>query len=165
MPEEIDIKQIKQNKKLVEKQQKDAEKLAKAEENKTKTKTIKARKNTVLNQSNSNPKPSKEQQIIPFTEYRDGLITMYHDLISKLCSKYIADCNENTLKQRLLMSNDMNGLLNYMFSMNIQNPVLLLLLTTVSHITNDTITNKFKREIIENQPKPPPYDDAQNKND
>ena len=141
--EEIDVKKIKQNKKLIEKQEKENEKNNKKIENKT----IRIKKNTVLNKNQTPASSTPKPQIIPFREYKDGLISMYYDIISKMATKYIKNVNEISLKQKFVFSNDLNSILNYLLDYEIQNPLLLLIITTVSHITQDSVSNQLKKDI------------------
>ena len=77
----------------------------------------------------------------------------YFELIAKLASKYIKNCDESSLKKRLLTSRDLDKLLSYLTNLEIENPILLLMITTASHIMTDSIHNKVIKDA---QPKPEP---------
>ena len=63
-----------------------------------------------------------------------------------MASKYIKNCSEETLKKRLLTSADLSKLLSYLTNLEIENPILLLMITTVSHILTDSIHNKVIKD-------------------
>jgi ribosome-binding ATPase YchF (GTP1/OBG family) len=154
MPEEIDIKLIQKQKKAAEKMEKDAQKKKQKEENRQETKTIKIKKNTVMNKA-ANPPAQIQPQKKEFSEYKDAFILSYFEIIAKSCAKYIANIDENTLKKRLMTSRDLDSLLSYLLTLQIENPVILLLITTLSHILNDSVQNKFIKEIRAQETAPP----------
>ena len=88
-------------------------------------------------------------------EYKDAFILSYFEVIAKSCAKYISNCDENTLKKRLMTSKDLDHLLSYLLTLQIENPVILLLITSLSHMLNDSVQNKFIKELKAEQPKPP----------
>ena len=63
-----------------------------------------------------------------------------------MASKYIKNCSEESLKKRLLTSRDLDKLLGYLTNLEIENPILLLMITTVSHILTDSIHNKVIKD-------------------
>ena len=87
-------------------------------------------------------------------EYTDVNILSYFEVIAKSCSKCITNCDETTLKKRLVTSKDLDHLLSDVLTLQIENPVILLLITTLSHILNDSVQNKFIKELQAEQPKP-----------
>ena len=106
---------------------------------------LKVKKNTVMNKSATTPAPATEQPIV-FSEYKDTFILTYFELIAKMASKYIKNCSEESLKKRLLTSRDLDKLLSYLTNLEIENPILLLMITTVSHILTDSIHNKVIKD-------------------
>ena len=54
-----------------------------------------------------------------------------------------------------MTSKDLDHLLSYLLTLQIENPVILLLITTLSHILNDSVQNKFIKELKAEQPMPP----------
>ncbi len=91
--------------------------------------------------------PPVVEQKKEFVEYKDAFILSYFEIIAMSCSKYISDCDETTLKKRLMTSKDLDHLLSYLLTLQIENPVILLLITTLSHILNDSVQNKFIKEL------------------
>ena len=122
------------------------------EEVKQENKMMKIKKNTVMNKSATTPAPATEQPVV-FSEYKDTFILTYFELIAKMASKYIKNCSEESLKKRLLTSRDLDKLLSYLTNLEIENPILLLMITTVSHILTDSIHNKVIKDA---QVKPEP---------
>ena len=114
------------------------------EEVKQENKMLKVKKNTCLNKSAAAPAP-KEEPIV-FSEYKDTFILTYFELIAKMASKYIKNCSEESLKKRLLTSRDLDKLLGYLTNLEIENPILLLMITTVSHILTDSIHTKVIKD-------------------
>ena len=114
------------------------------EEVKQENKMLKIKKNTCLNKSAAAPVP-KEEPIV-FSEYKDTFILTYFELIAKMASKYIKNCSEESLKKRLLTSRDLDKLLSYLTNLEIESPILLLMITTVSHILTDSIHNKVIKD-------------------
>ena len=53
-----------------------------------------------------------------------------------------------------MTSKDLDHLLSYLLTLQIENPVILLLITTLSHILNDSVQNEFIKELKAEQPKP-----------
>ena len=144
MVEEIDIKTIQKAKANAEKVKKVEQRKKDKEEVKQENKMLKIKKNTCLNKSAAAPVP-KEEPIV-FSEYKDTFILTYFELIAKMASKYIKNCSEESLKKRLLTSRDLDKLLSYLTNLEIENPILLLLITTVSHILTDSIHNKVIKD-------------------
>ena len=142
--EEINVKAIQKQKAASEKTKKVAERKAQNEEIKQENKMLKVKKNTVMNKSAAAPVP-KEEPVV-FSEYKDSFILTYFELIAKLASKYIKNCDESSLKTRLLTSRDLDTLLSYLTNLEIENPILLLMITTVSHILTDSIHNKVIKD-------------------
>ena len=151
MVEEIDIKTIQKAKANAEKVKKVEQRKKDKEEVKQENKMMKIKKNTCLNKSTAAPAP-KEEPIV-FSEYKDTFILTYFELIAKMASKYIKNCSEESLKKRLLTSRDLDKLLGYLTNLEIENPILLLMITTVSHILTDSIHNKVIKDA---QVKPEP---------
>ena len=152
MVEEIDIKTIQKAKANAEKVKKVEQRKKDKEEVKQENKMMKIKKNTVMNKSATTPAPATEQPVV-FSEYKDTFILTYFELIAKMASKYIKNCSEESLKKRLLTSRDLDKLLSYLTNLEIENPILLLLITTVSHILTDSIHNKVIKDA---QVKPEP---------
>ena len=144
MVENIYVKAMQKQKAESEKTKKVAERKAQKEEVKQENKMLKIKKNTCLNKSAAAPVP-KEEPIV-FSEYKDTFILTYFELIAKMASKYIKNCSEESLKKRLLTSGDLDKLLSYLTNLEIENPILLLLITTVSHILTDSIHNKVIKD-------------------
>ena len=148
------MKAIQKQKANAEKAKKATERKAQKEEIQSENKFLKIKKNTVMNKSATSAPPvagpKKE-----FVEYKDAFILSYFEVIAKSCSKYISNCDEITLKKRLMTSKDLDHLLSYLLTLQIENPVILLLITTLSHILNDSVQNKFIKELKAEQPKPP----------
>ena len=141
MVEEVDIKSIQKAKATAEKAKKATERKAQKEEVKQENKMLKVKKNTVMNKAATSV-PPPQQQVVVFSEYKDTFILSYFELIAKMASKYIKNCSEETLKKRLLTSRDLDKLLSHLTNLEIENPILLLLITTLSHILTDSIHNK-----------------------
>ena len=144
MVEEVDIKTIQKAKATAEKAKKATERKAQKEEIKQENKMLKLTKNTVMNKASSAPPP--QQQVVLFSEYKDTFILTYFELIAKMSAKYLSNVSEESLKKRLLTSRDLDKLLGHLTSLEIENPVLLLLITTVSHILTDSIHNKVIKD-------------------
>ena len=153
MVEEINVKAIQKQKANAEKAKKATERKAQKEELQQENKLMKIKKNTVMNKSATSGPPVVEQKK-EFVEYKDAFILSYFEVIAKSCSKYISNCDETTLKKRLMTSKDLDHLLSYLLTLQIENPVILLLITTLSHILNDSVQNKFIKELKAEQPKP-----------
>ena len=145
MVEEIDIKTIQKAKANAEKVKKVEQRKKDKEEVKQENKMMKIKKNTVMNKSATTPAPATEQPVV-FSEYKDTFILTYFELIAKMASKYIKNCSEESLKKRLLTSRDLDKLLGYLTNLEIENPILLLMITTVSHILADSIHNKVIKD-------------------
>ena len=145
MVEEIDIKTIQKAKANAEKVKKVEQRKKDKEEVKQENKMMKIKKNTVMNKSATTPAPATEQPVV-FSEYKDTFILTYFELIAKMASKYIKNCSEESLKKRLLTSRDLDKLLGYLTNLEIENPILLLMITTVSHILTDSIHNKVIKD-------------------
>ena len=145
MVEEIDIKTIQKAKANAEKVKKVEQRKKDKEEVKQENKMMKIKKNTVMNKSATTPAPATEQPVV-FSEYKDTFILTYFELIAKMASKYIKNCSEESLKRRLLTSRDLDKLLGYLTNLEIENPILLLMITTVSHILTDSIHNKVIKD-------------------
>lgn len=148
MVEEINVKAIQKQKAESEKTKKVAERKAQKEEIKQE-KMLKVKKNTCLNKSAAVPVPV--EQPVVFSEYKDTFILTYFELIAKMASKYLKNVSEESLKKRLLTSRDLDKLLGYLTNLEIDNPILLLMITTVSHMLTDSIHNKVIKDA---QPKP-----------
>ena len=153
MVEEINVKAIQKQKANAEKAKKATERKAQKEEVQQENKLLKIKKNTVMNKSATSAPPMAEQKK-EFVEYKDAFILSYFEVIAKSCSKYISNCDEITLKKRLMTSKDLDHLLSYLLTLQIENPVILLVITTLSHILNDSVQNKFIKELKAEQPKP-----------
>ena len=156
MVEEINVKAIQKQKANAEKAKKATERKAQKEELQQENKLLKIKKNTVLNKSATSSlqnQPVVEQKK-EFVEYKDAFILSYFEVIAKSCSKYISNCDEISLKKRLMTSKDLDHLLSYLLTLQIENPVILLLITTLSHILNDSVQNKFIKELKAEHPKP-----------
>ena len=123
------------------KAKKATERKAQKEEVKQENKMLKVKKNTVINKAATSV-PPPQQQVVVFSEYKDTFILSYFELIAKMASKYIKNCSEESLKKRLLTSRDLDKLLSHLTNLEIENPILLLLITTLSHILTDSIHNK-----------------------
>ena len=145
MVEEIDIKTIQKAKANAEKVKKVEQRKKDKEEVKQENKMLKIKKNTVMNKSATAPAPATEQPVV-FSEYKDTFILTYFELIAKMASKYIKNCSEESLKKRLLTSRDLDKLLGYLTNLEIENPILSLMITTVSHILTDSIHNKVIKD-------------------
>ena len=127
MVEEINVKAIQKQKANAEKAKKATERKAQKEEVQQENALLKIKKNTVMNKSATtslqNPivaGPKKE-----FVEYKDAFILSYFEVIAKSCAKYISNCDEITLKKRLMTSKDLDHLLSYLLTLEIENPVIL----------------------------------------
>ena len=144
MVEEIDIKTIQKAKANAEKVKKAEQRKKDKEEVKQENKMLKIKKNTCLKRSAAAPVP-KEEPIV-FSEYKDTFILTYFELIAKMASKYIENCSEESLKTRLLTPRELDKLLGYLTNLEIENPILLLMITTVSHILTDSIHNKVIKD-------------------
>ena len=157
MVEEINVKAIQKQKANAEKAKKATERKAQKEEVQQENKLLKIKKNTVMNKSatSSLQNPIVAGQKKEFVEYKDAFILSYFEVIAKSCAKYISNCDEITLKKRLMTSKDLDHLLSYLLTLQIENPVILLLITTLSHILNDSVQNKFIKELKAEQPMPP----------
>ena len=153
MVEEINGKAIQKQKANDEKAKKATERKAQKEELQQENKLLKIKKNTVMNKAATSGPPVVEAKK-EFVEYKDAFILSYFEAIAKSCSKYISNCDETTLKKRLMTSKDLDHLLSYLLTLEIENPVILLLITTLSHILNDSVQNKFIKELTAEQPKP-----------
>jgi len=153
MVEEINVKAIQKQKANAEKAKKATERKAQKEEIQSENKLLKIKKNTVLNKSASSGPPVVEPKK-EFVEYKDAFILSYFEVIAKSCAKYISNCDESTLKKRLMTSKDLDHLLSYLLTLEIENPVILLLITTLSHILNDSVQNKFIKELKAEKPMP-----------
>ena len=145
MVEEINVKEIQKAKANAEKVKKVEQRKKDKEEVKQENKMMKIKKNTVMNKSATTPAPATEQPVV-FSEYKDTFILTYFELIAKMASKYIKNCSEESLKKRLLTSRDLDKLLGYLTNLEIENPILLLMITTVSHILTDSIHNKVIKD-------------------
>ena len=53
-----------------------------------------------------------------------------------------------------MTSKDLDHLLSYLLTLKIENPVILLCITTLSHILTDSVQNKFVKELQAEQNKP-----------
>ena len=156
MVEEINVTAIQKQKANAEKAKKANERKAQKEELQQENKFLKIKKNTVMKKSATSSlqnqpvvEPKKE-----FVEYKDAFILSYFEVIAKSCSKYISNCDEISLKKRLMTSKDLDHSLSYLLTLQIENPVILLVITTLSHILNDSVQNKFIKELKAEQPKP-----------
>ena len=145
MVEEVDIKSIQKAKANAEKAKKATERKAQKEEVKQENKMLKVKKNTCLNKASTSAPPPQQQPVV-FSEYKDTFILSYFELIAKMSAKYLSNVSEESLKKRLLTSRDLDKLLGHLTSLEIENPVLLLLITTVSHILTDSIHNKVIKD-------------------
>ena len=136
MVEEINVKAIQKQKANAEKAKKATERKAQKEEVQQENKLLKIKKNTVMNKSatSSLQNPPEAGQKKEFVEYKDAFILSYFEVIAESCAKYISNCDEITLKKRLMTSKDLDHLLSYLLTLQIENPVVLLLVTTLSHI-------------------------------
>ena len=99
------MKAIQKQKANAEKAKKATERKAQKEEVQQENKMLKIKKNTVLNKSASSAPPVAEQKK-EFVEYKDAFILSYFEVIAKSCAKYISNCDEITLKKRLITSKD-----------------------------------------------------------
>ena len=153
MVEEINVKAIQKQKANAEKAKKATERKAQKEELQQENKLMKIKKNTVMNKTATSGTPAVEPKK-EFVEYKDAFILSYFEVIAKSCSKYISNCDEISLKKRLMTSKDLDHLLSYLLTLQIENPVILLVSTTLSHILNDSVQNKFIKELKAEQPKP-----------
>ena len=105
---------------------------------------LKVKKNTVMKTASSAPPP--QQQAVVCSEYKDTFIFTYFELIAKMSAKYLSNVTEESLTKRLLASRDVDKLLAPLTNLEIENPILLLLITTVSHILTDSIHNKVIKD-------------------
>ena len=140
MVEEINVKAIQKQKANAEKAKKATERKAQKEELLQENKLMKIKKNTVMNKTATSGTPAVEAKK-EFVEYKDAFILSYFEVIAKSCAKYISNCDEISLKKRLMTSKDLDHLLSYLLTLQIENPVILLL-------------NKFIKELKAEQPKP-----------
>ena len=63
-----------------------------------------------------------------------------------MSARYLSNVTEESLKKRLLTSRDLDTLLAHLTNLEIENPILLLSITTVSHILTDRIHNKGRKD-------------------
>ena len=153
MVEEINVKAIQKQKANAEKAKKATERKAQKEELQQENKIMKIKRNTVMNKSATTSPPIVEQKR-ELVEYKDAFILSYFEIIAKGCAKYISNCDENSLKKRLMTSKDLDHLLSYLLTLKIENPVILLCISTLSHILTDSVQNKFVKELQAEQNKP-----------
>ena len=125
MVEELNVKAIQKQKANAEKAKKATERKAQKEEGQQENKMLKIKKNTVLNKSVSSAPPMAEKKK-EFVEYKDAFILSYFEVIAKSCSKYISNCDETTLKKRLMTSKDLDPLLSYLLTLQIEDPIIQL---------------------------------------
>ena len=53
-----------------------------------------------------------------------------------------------------MTSKDLDPLLSYLLTLKIENPLILLCITTLSHILTDSVQDKFVKELQAEQNKP-----------